>query len=145
MAGNENSGRKSLPIGHHLDAGTYRGDKHGPIPDGAEGEPVPSCRLTGAARKWWEKHVPDLVARGVAKAIDGPALEAMAGCWALYKAAEKAALKEPTDGATRGAVAAYLTQLNTIGKRFGWTFGDRQKIRLKPREKAAGVESRRRA
>lgn len=145
MAGNHNSGRKTLPIDTHLDKGTHRADKHGAIPDGATGEPHPPKRLTGEARKWWERNVPDLVSRGLAKAIDSDALAQLAGLHALAEACRKLLKKAPADKDARIALTGYLGVYNAQARRFGLTFGDRQKLKIKPPPSGpAGVPTRQR-
>ena len=147
MAGNSNSGRHRLPIGEHLDAGTYRADRHGPLPDAAEGEPARPKGMTGDARKHWDRIVPDLVKRGMAKAIDAAALEQLCHLWALSVATLKLLRKFPSESKTAGVYRGYVREYNAIAKRFGLAFGDRQKLKVvaKPAEGPRGVASRKRA
>lgn len=146
MAGNERSGRHRLPIGEHIDAGSYRADRHGPIPDAAEGVPTMPRDLDTTARACWKAVVGDLVSRGLARQIDTLALRQLCELWSLYRAALKLAKKSPTDKDVRCAVLAYRQAWEAIARRFGLTYGDRQKLHVQPR--AAGtknVSSRKRA
>jgi phage terminase small subunit len=147
VAGNEKSGRRRMSIEEHLDAGTYRADRQGPIPDSAEGLPVmPRC-LPVDGRACWKAVVNDLISRGMAKGIDTLALQQMCEMWALYRAALKLAKKFPAEPSARTSVTSYLREFQAIGRRFGLTFGDRQKLKAAPagKEKATGIPSRQRA
>lgn len=145
MAGNSNSGRHRLPISAHLENGTYRPGKHGPIPDAATGEAQRPRGLTGEARKHWDRIVPDLVSRGLAKAIDAPALEQLCELWALSKGVLKQLLKTPWDKDMAGVYRGYVREYNALARRFGLAYADRQKFKAAAVEKAKGVPSRERA
>lgn len=148
MAGNSRSGRKRLSIEEHLDKGTYRADRHGAAPDAAEGLPAMPAGMTPAARACWKSVVEELIAQGRAKAIDTFALQQLCEVWGLYRAALKVAAKHPVDPAARGAVTGYLNSFQAIGRRFGVTFGDRQKLKVKTpaaEKGTGGIPSRQRA
>jgi phage terminase small subunit len=143
MAGNRNSGRRRLSIAEHLDAGTFRIDRHGAAPDPAEGEPVCPRAISTAGRAHWKRIVPELIAAGLAKAIDAPALQQLCELWGLAQAALKQARKYPEDGA---AFCRYVREYNAIAKDFGLTFGRRRRLTQGPaKDRPSGVASRNRA
>ncbi len=146
MAGNHRSGRRRIPITEHIENGTYRPSRHGPIPDAAEGEPVKPRSLTGAALAHWKRVVPDLVARGMAKAIDAPALEQLCELWALSVAVLKKLRKCPEDKDASLVYRGYVRDYNAIGKRFGLAYGDRKRLQVVAApDRPSGVATRQRS
>lgn len=108
---------------HDLD-GTFRADRHG-TRSVAGGEPQQIIPLDGHAEQMWNLIVPQLVALGVAKAIDSFAL-----CTLCRLAAQLNAIfeEDETDEYKRsGAAAAVLKQVNVYLEKFGMTPIDRQK------------------
>ena len=143
MAGNSNSGRRAIPINNLVDSGTYRPSRHGALPDSAEGEPTMPRDLDATARAYWRQVVPDLVSRGLAKAVDAGALRQLCELWSLYRKAMKEAQKNPAEMAR--VVKVYFDAHQALAARFGLTPKDRQKLRMPPKQDSAKVASRERA
>lgn len=78
MAGNLNSGRRADPTRR---SGRFAADRFPRF----GGEPIKPNNLSGEASKLWDELVPMLANAGVAKAVDGPALEMLCRVWADWK------------------------------------------------------------
>ena len=129
-------GRNRKTTAEHLRDGTLNVTEHaGRMRAPAfEGEPVMPKGMAKEAQEHWRAVVPGLVAKGVAKALDALALEAMCGHWADYKKAKRT--KEPTAFNERRArqllITGYYREWARIAGKFGLTPADREKIEVKP-------------
>jgi phage terminase small subunit len=142
-------GRPRKPVEAKILQGTFRADRDGApgVQIQADGEPVPEVRLTGKALAFWRSRVPDLVARGLAKGCDGPALTMMCQAWALYWwfVAKMNRPKVKNLTALNTAAAIQFDKFTKIAAQFGLTPGDRAKLRLPGGEKkASGIPTRKR-
>lgn len=132
-------GRPRKPDELHVLQGTWTATRHGD-PEArvqADGEPVPSRKLTGPALAYWKRLVPGLVACGVAKARDGEALTAACEWWAAYEAAMIA--KD-----VREAAVAF-DRWRTLAAAFGLTPMDRAKLRGPEKPKGGDLDKLREA
>jgi phage terminase small subunit len=147
MAGNHRSGRKRLPIEIHLRRGSYRKDRHGPLPQPASGVPkregypadeaasdqeteptmVYSPNIEDEAATELYQHLEALLA-GVVMPEDTPQLTMMCEIWSLYQQALAAAKADPLDKAARHALLGYLAAFDRLACRFGMTPSDRAKL-----------------
>lgn len=79
----------------------------------------------------WDDVVSELVALGIAKRIDGPALLAMCELWGWYRAAAAVADEDPLDGNARRAVTGYYEKWQAAASKFGLNPADRDRLRLR--------------
>jgi phage terminase small subunit len=133
-------GRPRKPIEAKILDGTYREDRDGPLPQAVfEGVPSPPPDMKGDALKFWKKHVPELVAKGIAKAIDGPQLALMCEWWAKYQRFSRMIEKMKNEdrrlvqAMTGCAIAS--DKFDKIAARFGLTPSDRAKLRVSDQPK----------
>lgn len=138
-------GRPRKPLAAHLLDGTYRADRHGAATaDPFDGEPKRPRNLTGDARKFWDCTVRELIAKGIVKAVDAPALELLADLWARYRVASRLLDASPTDKEARQAVVVFAAEFGKLAARFGLTPSDRQRLDLQQQTLSAGVDKRER-
>jgi len=130
-------GPPKKPLELKLLEGTYRRDRDGDLSTmlRAPGEPQKPTDLDGAAGEFWDRWVPHLVALGVAKEIDTPALEQMCFWWGrakdlrrLLQKISKAALTKEYFRVQVLAAQADKT-FNQVASRFGLTPADRARLR----------------
>jgi hypothetical protein len=130
-------GRPRKPVENHLRDGTYRADRHGPIPDEEPAGPPPAKPkdLTGVAEKFWNLVV--ALVGPTLRAADAPQLVQMCRWWARWKECEQA-IDELAEGVEPGSMQ-YTRLLNSavvcsanfdrVASRFGLTPADRAKLR----------------
>src|SRR5262245_55265562 len=126
MAGNHRSGRKRLPVELHVTRGSYRNDRHGPLPAAAsDSDPVDETAAIEmvyspndgdvAARDLYD-HLYPLLASVVAPS-DTPALTMLCELWSLYQQTLAAAKAEPTSKAVRSALLSYFGAFDRLASR----------------------------
>lgn len=128
-------GRPRKPLEQHVLEGTYRADRHGPLPSGAGGLPsgaVPAKPrgLSGEAGRAWDELTRLL--GGVLKASDGLMLSEAAKWMGWAREVEKLLKKlTPADDAFPRLLRSRAlcgTQLDRVLNRFGLTPADRAKL-----------------
>jgi P27 family predicted phage terminase small subunit len=145
------AGRPRKPDELKILEGTFRKDRDGDPSQAvqATGEPAPPPHLKGEALAFWSEVVPGLVATGVAKAADAPALAGMCEWWARYRKLARR-LDRMTGKAAKAMPQVVMMlgiawdKFDRVAARFGLTPSDRAKLRLGDQQKTAGVMSRRR-
>lgn len=128
-------GRPRKPTEKHVRDGTLRKDRHGSRTKQPkfDGEPERPAGLSADARKHWETIVPALIAQGVAKSIDAPALAAMCEQWGEYCAAKRLKVYDLKEKRQRQMlINAALRAWRDLAARFGMTPTDRAKIEVQP-------------
>ena len=125
-------GRPRKPTAILKAQGTYRPDRHGkgeePQPDG---EPIMPNWLDKTARQLWRRVVPNLIAMGVAKAVDAEALAGMCRWYAIWRAAD--AKLQAGDGDTYKLTIEATTAWKNyaaIANKFGLNPTDRTKLSI---------------
>lgn len=89
--------------------------------------------MSADAMTHWQAVVPALIAKGVAKSIDAPALAAMCEQWGEYCAAKRLDAYELKDKRQRQMlINAALRAWRDLAARFGMTPSDRAKIEVEP-------------
>jgi phage terminase small subunit len=113
------------------------------------GSPVKPADLGDVASKFWDDHVPQLVAAGVAREVDAPELALMCQWWA-----ESQRIHAATPDTSIEDEAYYrLIQLGVmadknfraLADKFGLNPQDRGKLRIKTTENKSGIRTRKRA
>jgi phage terminase small subunit len=141
------SGRPRKPVEAKILEGTFRADKDGdPTTFLAPGEPVPPPHLKGPALEFWGEVVPGLVALGVARAADAPALAEMCTWYARYRKLARAfdrAKVGPGNSGLMMQMGVSFDKFNGLAARFGLTPSDRAKLRVAEKP-AGGVPTRKR-
>lgn len=133
----ETRGRKRKPIEVLKLQGTYEACKQ-PVKgaDPADGHPVmPKWMTDTEAKAHWRRVVPKLVALGIAKEMDAPALGAMCLWWSTWKRLQKFALKAESAGPVYAAANAWKSY-DQIAQRFGLTPSDRASLKFGAETKA---------
>jgi phage terminase small subunit len=129
-------GRNRKTTAEHLRDGTLNVTEHaGRMREPSfSGAPVMPKGLPADAQKHWRQVVPELIAKGVAKAADAPALQAMCCHWAAYQKANRTRPpKEFNEQRARQLlVTGYYREWLTVASRFGLTPADRAKIEVTP-------------
>lgn len=128
-------GRPRKPTESLERGGGYREDRHGDRKNQPqfEGEPEQPADLSDDAKAHWEAVVPDLVAGGVAKAIDTSALAAMCESWAEYSKAKRLAVYDLQEMRQRQMLMSGALKLwRDLAARFGLTPADRAKLEVVP-------------
>ncbi len=141
MAGNHRSGRKRKPLEHHLVAGTYRRDRHGPRPSelangSAQTEPPAAgdtaiftlARQDPLAEQLNEMLLPQL--EPILAPTDSTAYAQLLAYWALWVKAEEAAQRDPTDRDARMAVIGYGREFDRLAAKFGLSPADRTALKF---------------
>ena len=136
MAGNANSGRRRKSLAHHLAAGTYRADRHGPLPSKLDdsvpvvgpGEELVFEPFHDDAKEFYKAFIDSPVGAAIV-ATDTAALTLLSELWVLLNTAIDAAHKDPADASARAAVVGYMQQFNQLSSRFGLTPSDRERLR----------------
>ena len=147
-------GRKRKPLEPRVVDGSYRADRHGPLESAVRpgGEPAPTRKLDGAAKRFWDDVVPQLVALNVATALDSEALTLAAEWHARYVALtveyEAASKKKLADILDRRRLlvmaAAASDRVDKILARFGFTAADRARLQVDSGTKRSGIARRKR-
>lgn len=107
--------------------GDYSPSRHGyrgaePQP---QGEPRKPDGLPRDASRHWDEQVPRLVAMGVVKSVDGPALEEMCRWWSRLQVLNR---RRVQDYRTLTLAAMCAKQWRDLAARFGATPSDRAKL-----------------
>lgn len=126
-------GRTRKPLEKHLLDGTYRADRHGPLPD--EGEthapPVKPDGMIQGAGEFWDTVLPLLGAD--VRDRDAFQLQQMCSWWFLWTEAEIALLDAEIGtieySRTMNAATVASQNFDRIASRFGLTPADRTKLR----------------
>ena len=127
--------RKTVP--ELVSLGTYRPGRHagrGKNPKGS-GAPTAPAWLTGAALSHWNETVPDLVAMGIAKAVDAPALAGLCRWFAVWREADSRL--QAGDGDTYKTTVEAATawkNYTAAAAKFGCTPGDRERLTVSEQE-----------
>lgn len=130
-------GRPGKPIAQHILQGTYRPDRHA-LSAEATGEPSKPEGLTGEAGALWDDIVPQLVASGIAKAVDGPALLALCRWWQVWREIDAKLQATPSYPLTMQASAAWKAY-SAIASKFGLDPSSRASLKVPPPPKTGGV------
>jgi hypothetical protein len=135
MSLNNRGGRPRKPAELHRLHGSYRKDRHGPLPPSSNGD-----ETNEAGDVWLEPTDPQALEFyklllhspvGVAiRATDSAALTLAAETWVLLNKAVDAARGDPMDVAARSAVVAYAGVFDRLCSRFGLTPSDRARLRI---------------
>lgn len=134
MAGNSRSGRKRVPIEVHLARGTYRPDRHGPLPRAlAEQEAKASGEEIFFTPDRYEndkKAAEDFtlymeLLGDAVKPSDSMALTMLVDTWRLINRSIEELADKPTDKAARAAYFAYSQLFLQLSARLGLTPADR--------------------
>ncbi len=123
-------GRHKTPIARLKILGSLDRDKARHAGRGREpaatGKPTKPRKLGKVASAFWDKYVPGLVATGVAKSIDAPALEAMCQWWQEYQ--RLYADSDVEDRYRVSRMAAAHKQWVLLASKFGMSPVDRTRI-----------------
>ncbi len=129
-------GRPRKPVVKHVLDGTYRADRHGPLPVDPDAVPAPvkPADLTGAAGDLWDRIVRLLP--GVVRDRDAEQLAEMCRWWARAQRVG-AALDKAQPGSLRfgrltSQAATATGTFDRIAKRFGLTPADRAALTVEP-------------
>ncbi len=128
-------GRPRKPTEQHERDGTLRHDRHGSRTKQPrfDGEPERPAGLSADAKRHWDEVVPALIAKGVAKAIDAPALAAMCEQWSEYCSAKQLRAHDLLEKRQRQMlINAALKAWRDLAARFGMTPVDRAKLEVEP-------------
>jgi phage terminase small subunit len=127
-------GRPRKSTADHERDGTLRHDRHfGRLREPKfSGAPKRPRGLRGEAKKFWDSIVPQLVAKGVAKQIDAPALEVMSLAWAEFKASVSVKAGSDLDDMRRRQLlaAGWQRMWQGVAAKFGLTPSDRAKLEV---------------
>lgn len=132
MAGNKNSGRPATPHPLKVLRGTARADRVTGLPDEADGKPEKPRFQDHKASAFWDSEVEPLIAAGVAKRRDAPALQTMCEVYGLYVYCYELSLIEPSNKDARIATKTWLDGWTAIAAKFGMNPSDRQRIKAEP-------------
>jgi phage terminase small subunit len=127
-------GRPRKSIEQHLADGTYRADRHGPLPtaDDPTPPPVKPSDLGGEAGEFWDQ-VTGLL-RGVVRDRDAPLLAELCWQWAELRRIKAviAKTKPGAKGYNQLLVGHAITtdKFDKIAGRFGLTPADRAKLKV---------------
>jgi phage terminase small subunit len=105
--------------------------------------------LDQEAATFWDQYVPQLVAAGIAREIDGPQLELMCKWWAesarTHGLIANTAIDDP--GYYRAVQLGIMAdkQFRTLADKFGLNTKDRGQLRIKPQDQTTGIRTRKRA
>lgn len=122
-------GRPRKTVEEHLASGTYRADRHGPIPMGCSPVTKPKT-LSPEASKFWDAVIADRL--GTLTAGDVPAAVCMAEAWAVWRQTCDVYHAVKTAGERlrlTKLVADTSAAFERWAKRFGLTPADRAKAR----------------
>ena len=125
-------GRPRKPTEKHLLDGTFRKDRHGPVPAdlGTAPPPVKPADLTGPAGEFWNR-VTVLLA-GVVRDRDGEQLAELCRWWARVQkvgaALDKSAPGSLVYGRLMNQASTASATFDRIAKRFGMTPADRAAV-----------------
>ena len=124
--------RRRKPVELRLLEGTYRADRHGPIPEAGGSPPIKPRDLAGDAGSIWKRLVAYLAP--VLRESDGPMLAELCWWWAELRRAQ-AVIAETKPGASAylkklSAVSACSEKVNRLASQFGLTPTDRAKLRF---------------
>jgi hypothetical protein len=134
MSGNHRSGRRPKPVELHVARGTYRRDRHGPLP---------ADSMPGAASidQLW---VPDgfstdaqvlfrLLESELGTTLrlsDSPSFALLCETWALLAKSTRAVRRKPTCAKARSAFIQYATLFDRLASKFGLDPSSREKLPL---------------
>ncbi len=141
-------GRHRKPVAEHVRDGTYRADRHGPVPEPEPPAPPPErpADLAGGAAEFWDRVL--LLIGPTLRPADGPQLVQMCRWWARWVECEAALDAEETPGTVEHsrlikAAATCSASFDRIASRFGLTPADRAKLRSEaPAQAKAKVATR---
>jgi hypothetical protein len=128
-------GRPRKPVELHVMHGSYRRDRHGPLPQssGDEATDDPGERwfepANGQAKEFYELLLASPIGAAI-KATDSAALAVVAETYVLLNRSIDLAREDPTDPAARSAVVAYGGMFDRLCSRFGLTPSDRARLGL---------------
>jgi hypothetical protein len=135
MSFNNRGGRPPKPVELHRLHGSYRRDRHGPLPQSSNGDEADDADelwiepSDEAAKYFYELLLSSPVAAAM-RATDSAALTLAAETWVLLNRSVDLARENPTDPAARSAVVAYGGMFDRLCSRFGLTPSDRQRLRM---------------
>ncbi len=140
------AGRTPKPLQAHILAGSYRRDRHGPIPEREpEGRPDKPPDLTPEAAAFWDSVCSELIDSGIAKRIDAPAMRVMADLWGQLQRASRLADANAGDVNARRAVTTLAAEFGRWAARFGLSPSDRLRLQgAVPEATRPGVSHRQR-
>lgn len=126
-------GRHRKPTTQHLLEGTLHTTRHaGRIHEPKfNDKPIRPKGMSREAQTLWDAIVPPLAEKGIAVAVDSPALEAMCEAWAEYKVAKGLRTKTLEDKARQGRMINNARRAWVeIASRFGLTPADRARLEI---------------
>ena len=127
-------GRPRKPVELHALHGSYRKDRHGPLPQSSIGEEIGEAGgmwiepSDPQAKEFYEQLLNSPIGAAI-RATDSAALTVAVEIWVLLNRSVDEARKNPTDPTARSAVVAYGGMFDRLCARFGLTPADRQRLK----------------
>lgn len=140
-------GRKPTPTAVLKVHGGYRADRHGERMDNVpvSGSPHKPEDLEVPGATLWDRIVATHAKRQTLGEVDTESLATLCFTYDLMVKTRELLKIDPTDKDCRCSYLGYLSAVDKIGAKFGWTASDRANLKMGGEIKPKGVSSRQRA